>query len=311
MSARFAILCPGQGAQHAGMFALARSYPASAAWLDHTGQTNIDGCEHQEVVRFDNRHAQALIVRAGLANWLALQSLLPAAANPLLVAGYSVGEITAHAVAGHLAMDNAVALVEQRAALMQACIDPAQPQGMLALRLQGGLQVGQLAELFAQWQLPLQIAIVISQQRCLVAGWQTQIEQALPRLQQIAHCSSVSVQIASHTSLMANAQAPFEKAMQQVTWHTGACPVLAGVDACASVHEKQIQQSLSAQLSQPVRWDLCMEQLAESRLDFALELGPGNALSRMLNEYAPQIACRSIDDFRRLDGLARWVQRFF
>jgi [acyl-carrier-protein] S-malonyltransferase len=43
----------------------------------------------------------------------------------------------------------------------------------------------------------------------------------------------------------------------------------------------------------------------------ALELGPGSALARMLQARHPQIACRSVADFRSLDGIISWLGRQF
>jgi hypothetical protein len=44
-------------------------------------------------------------------------------------------------------------------------------------------------------------------------------------------------------------------------------------------------------------------------LTVALELGPGAALSRMLHARHPRIECRSVADFRSLDGIKKWLAR--
>src|SRR5262245_49494814 len=110
MRNRLLILCPGQGGQHAAMFDLPRSDVRSAAMLDGLA-LSWDG----DI--FSNQRAQSLIVAAGLAMWEALRAHCPA---PALVAGYSIGELTAYGVAGALDPSTAVALAQQRAQLMDA-----------------------------------------------------------------------------------------------------------------------------------------------------------------------------------------------
>lgn len=313
MAKRFALLCPGQGAQHPAMFDLARSHAPTAQWLTTVLASFDQGdgavkslaqilAEPQAM--YANRYAQGLIVAASLANWHALQAVLP---TPSLVAGYSIGEVSAHAVAGRLSLNNAIDLANARAIAMQACVDPAKPQSMLALHLTAGATVSSIAPLLAA--SGLFIAIVNASNRCLIAGLASDIERALPQLQTLAHCTPVAVHIASHTPLMSAAQNQFKIALQQVHWLTPTCPVLAGVDGHYVSTVSDTEASLLAQLVQTLQWDACIDQCAEAGIEYALELGPGNALSSMVRERHPQITCRSVHDFRSIDGIARWLQQ--
>jgi [acyl-carrier-protein] S-malonyltransferase len=66
---------------------------------------------------------------------------------------------------------------------------------------------------------------------------------------------------------------------------------------------------LARQLASTIDWAACMDAASEARITVALELGPGAALSRMLRERHPHIACRSVADFHTLDGIVKWVTR--
>ncbi len=66
---------------------------------------------------------------------------------------------------------------------------------------------------------------------------------------------------------------------------------------------------LARQLAQTIHWADCMDTAAEMGINVALELGPGSALSRMLSERHPAIACRSASDFRSIDGIIKWLER--
>jgi [acyl-carrier-protein] S-malonyltransferase len=286
MTGRLLLLCPGQGGQHAGMFDLARLDPGARAFLD--------GCALPATpdALFDNRMAQPAIVCATLAMWQALQARLPA---PKLVAGYSIGELAAYGVAG--ALNNTVALAEARAALMDAAAS-GQPQGIAAV---SGVDVAQVRNI-------IDVAIVTGADSCIAGGLETQLA-ALPARLPTARVARLPVGVAAHTALMAGAVAPFAQLLEGATFAPWRCPVLAGVDAVRVVRPEIAIDRLARQLASTIDWAACMDAASEAGITVALELGPGAALSRMLRERHPHIACRSVADFHTLDGIASWVTR--
>jgi [acyl-carrier-protein] S-malonyltransferase len=289
------LLCPGQGGQHAAMFDLSRADAGAAALLDACGLSSAD-----PETMFDNRVAQPAIVGATLAMWEALRRRLP---RPSLVAGYSVGELSAYGVAGALDAADAVALAATRAALMTSAVS--QPQALAAI---GGIAQTVARDLAAS--AGFQIAIVTGPDTCIAGGLETtlaQLEDAVAaaggRLQRLP------VGIASHTSLMAPAVPPFAQALAAASFREPACPVLSGIGADAVTSKARAVETLSRQLSETILWSDCMDAAAEAGVTVALELGPGAALARMLQARHPQIACRSVADFRSLDGIVAWVAR--
>jgi [acyl-carrier-protein] S-malonyltransferase len=117
----------------------------------------------------------------------------------------------------------------------------------------------------------------------------------LARLETLASQAGASykplpINIASHTSLLAAAVDPLRSLLQ--------------AHACAPALPLLAQQTANT-----IRWTDCLDAIAEARIDVALELGPGNALSRMLRERHPGIACRSMADFRSVKGIITWVEQ--
>jgi [acyl-carrier-protein] S-malonyltransferase len=296
VSARL-LLCPGQGGQHEAMFDLARSDPGAAALLDACALApSAPGA------MFDNRLAQPLIVAATVAMWEAIKRRVPA---PSLVAGYSIGELSAYAVAGALDPVDAVRLAETRARLMDAAAAATPPQALCAI---SGLPVGRARMLAAAEGF--EIAIVTGHDSCIAGG----LEAALVRLEQAVAAAGgkqqrLPVAIASHTTLMAPAVAPFAAALAAAPFRPLACPVLSGIGAEKIGAKAGAVDALSRQLSQAIVWSGCMDAAAEAGMTVALELGPGAALARMLQALHPQIACRSVADFRTIDGIVAWVER--
>jgi [acyl-carrier-protein] S-malonyltransferase len=86
-------------------------------------------------------------------------------------------------------------------------------------------------------------------------------------------------------------------------------PVLAGINAASITSKAQVVDLLSRQLAEKIHWLSCMDAAAEAGISYALELGPGNALTRMLQNRHPHINTRSVADFRTLDGISKWLSR--
>jgi [acyl-carrier-protein] S-malonyltransferase len=85
--------------------------------------------------------------------------------------------------------------------------------------------------------------------------------------------------------------------------------VLSGITAEPITRADKAIAHLSRQIAETIVWKDCMDACAEAGVTVALELGPGAALSRMLQARHPQIACRSVADFRSLDGVRNWLVR--
>lgn len=293
MSTRLLLLCSGQGGQYPGMFDLTRRYPASAALLAHPG-VSTDPAD-----MFDNAVAQPSIVAATLAMWLALRERVVA---PDLVAGYSIGELAAWAVAGALDPLEAIGLSRCRAAAMDAAARAGPEQVLAAV---SGIAVDEVAAMSS-----FEIAIVNGYDACIVGGFAqdwSALSEAVAR--HGGKLQRLPVAVASHTSLMQAAVGQFRAALEAQAFGVPVCPVLSGVRAVALRNKDEAARDLSVQLEQTIRWSDCMDAAAEAGIGVALELGPGAALARMMQARHPHIACRSVADFRTLDGVVAWVGR--
>jgi [acyl-carrier-protein] S-malonyltransferase len=305
MAGRLAILCPGQGAQHPAMFDMARSDPAASALLDAWYADPALGATLQAGLgeeRFTNRIAQPAIVAATLAMWRALQDSI---ATPALVAGYSIGELSAYGVAGALVPEDAIKLAIDRARLMDACVIDGAEQGMVAL---SGMPSGTVDALLASAGF---YPAIVTGDDALVAGGPAAQRDALASTAIAAggHATVLPVAVASHTPLLAGAVAPFAAVLAAAHWCAPAFPVLSGISAEPVFDGAKALAELPRQIAEPIRWRDCMDELGEAGITVALELGPGAALSRMLQSRNQNIACRSVTEFRSLDGIRAWVDR--
>ncbi|GAB3408437.1 acyltransferase domain-containing protein [Massilia agilis] len=296
MTTRLFILCPGQGSQGPAMFDLARADDRAAEFIARHAPA------YTEANMFDNRVAQPLIVTATLAIWEALRGRIP---QPSLAAGYSIGELATYAVAGAFKADQAVELAAARAGLMDQAAAENPDQAMLAVSAFPGQQARALAE-----QHGVAVAIVTAEDSCIVGGRRTALlELERETVARGGRCQLLPVAVASHTPLMAGAVAPFAATLQAAPFGMPLCPVLSGIDASRIEDKAQAVEHLSRQLAQTIVWDACMDAAVEAGVTVALELGPGASLSRMFRSRYPDLPCRSVSEFRSIEGIVAWIER--
>ena len=303
-----AILCSGQGHQQAGMFDLLADVPTAAPLFEAAGQL-LDGRDPRELVRDGssadltrNRTAQILCVLQAVALQAALDEALPSAR---LVAGYSVGEVSAWALAGALEPTEALRLVAERAEAMDAA--SGRHEGLLFVR---GLDEAQLAALCKS--SGVEISIVNPGDGYVVGGTEAGLtrlaEQA--RAKGAAHTSRIDVHVASHTSHLRTASTRFGEALSRSRMKA-ALPngtrLFSGVDGEPVFDLADGRRKLAMQISQTVQWAACLEACREAGADIFLETGPGDALAKMAAQVAPDSRARSAGEFRTLQGLKAWV----
>ncbi|WP_343729713.1 acyltransferase domain-containing protein [Duganella sp.] len=295
--ARLLLLCPGQGDQHPDMFTLARTSPAANALADRL----LSGANHDGDI-YANRIAQPLIVAATLSMWQAIRDFAP---SPALVAGYSIGELAAYGVAGAIMPEQALKLAGQRALLMDDCQRTTPGQALVTIT---GLPLASASTLAAAHGY--HVSIETGEDTCIAGGPAEQADQLQQAVESSgARSKRLPVAVASHTPYMQSAVAPFAAALRATTFQAQQVPVLAGVDATPVNDKARAVDTLSHQLAESIRWLSCMDAAAEAGITVALELGPGAALSHMLQNRHPQIATRSVADFRTLDGIRKWLER--
>ncbi|WP_439450543.1 malonate decarboxylase subunit epsilon [Stenotrophomonas sp. ATs4] len=296
-----ALLCPGQGAQHPAMFDRVRDVAAARPVLEAAsavlGHDVIAAAARDN--RFDNAQAQPLLCAAILAHWQGLRDALPA---PLLVAGYSIGELAAHSIAGSFDAGTCLALAVQRARLMDAA-SPADA-GMQAVL---GLDRRALQPLCDA--RGAHVAIANGHDHFIVGGRLPALHAlATAALAQGAEVKPLPVHVPAHTPLLSAAVASFADALRAAALQPPRLPLLAGIDARPVRDTAAVVHTLSAQLAQTIEWAQVMRQAFERGARVFLQLGPGNALARMVAPAYPCCEVRAVEEFQSLEGAAAWVR---
>ena len=299
----YALLFSGQANQHAGMLPWLESAPASAPVLRH--MEALIGADWRATLadpqgRAVNGFAQVVITGTALAAWAALQDA--DVSTPRVVAGYSVGELAAFAAAGVLAPASALKLAQVRARCMNEAVAGLHT-GLLAV-------TGMVASRALALCPGLECAIDLGLEQTVLAGMDEDLNAALSRLSfEGAQCTRLEVAVASHSSWMQPALAPFELALDGVTWSTALCPLALNATGGLGQQLAVLRRALLAQMAQTVQWESCMQAVAERQPHCVLEIGAGSALARQWNARYPAVPARSLDDFKDLPGAVAWLER--
>ncbi|PRF42166.1 malonate decarboxylase subunit epsilon [Burkholderia multivorans] len=303
-----AILCSGQGAQRADMFALTGVAPQADALFAHAGR--LLGDDPRVWVRDaapdalrENRAAQILCTVQALAAAALLDALWP---RRRCVAGYSVGEVASWSVAGSLDPHDALDLADARARAMDAASG-----GDERMAFVRGLSRAQLAALCDGREAA--IAIANPGDAFVIAGRQADVDAvaadaARDGAQRVA---PVCVRIASHTRRLAAAVPVFRASLAAVRVQRplAGTRLFSGIDGASVLDVDAGLDKLARQIAEPVEWAACLAACVEAGATAFLELGPGRALADMASGAYPALPARSLADFRTIDGVAQWLAR--
>lgn len=276
-----AIIAPGQGAQTPGMLAPWIEDPESKAllieWSDAIGLDLVHLGVHGDAEEIkDTAHAQPLIVAAGLLSARALN----VSGKFSFVAGHSVGEITAAALAGVITALDAMKLVRARGVEMAKAAAIA-PAGMSAV-LGGDRDV----VLAAIADAGLVAANDNGAGQIVAAGDLTALAALAP---EGARVRALAVAGAFHTSYMQPAVEPMRALASSMEVADATVGVLSNKDGAVITSGREILDRIVNQIANPVRWDLCMQTLADNGVTGAIEVAPAGTLVGLIKRAVPTI----------------------
>lgn len=298
-----ALLTPGQGSQTPGMLTSWLDLPGAADRVALWGKAaGLDllrlgtTATAEEIV--DTAVTQPLVVAAALLAFAEIpQDSLPA---DTVVAGHSVGEFAAAAAAGVISADDAVTLAAIRGAEMaKACA--LEPTGMSAVL--GGDEAEVLARLEELGLVPANRNAV---GQIVAAGKLEALEALAANPPEKARVRALPVAGAFHTAFMAPAQDAVAEAIAQIVPNEPVRTLLSNFDGQPVSSGKDAIDKLAAQVTRPVRWDLCTETIRAAGVSAVAELPPAGTLVGIAKRElkgTPNLALRTPADLPALAEL--------
>ncbi|QQS28065.1 MAG: ACP S-malonyltransferase [Sphingobacteriales bacterium] len=213
--------------------------------------------------------------------------------KPEMVAGHSLGEISALVAARSIDFGDGLRLVYQRAMAMQAACD-AQESGMAAVL---GLDDA-IIEVICK-SIDHEI-IVTANYNCpgqlVISGTKKGLELAKEKLMGAGarRVLELPVNGAFHSPLMEPARADLEKAIREVRFKAPICPVYQNTDALPTQDPEEIKEKLIAQLTAPVRWTQIVENMIADGASQFIEVGPQQVLTAMVKKIDSRLSAASL-----------------
>jgi [acyl-carrier-protein] S-malonyltransferase len=297
------LLAPGQGSQTPGMLAAWLELPGAAeslaAWSAISGLdlARLGTTATAEEIT-DTAVTQPLVVAATLLAHEELTRRGLLAGKDTVVAGHSVGEIAAYAIAGVISADDAVKLAATRGSEMaKACA--LEPTGMSAVL--GGDEAEVLARLEA---LDLVPANRNAAGQIVAAGALSALDKLAEDPPAKARVRQLATAGAFHTHYMASATDGYATAIEKVTTAEPSAKLLSNADGQPVASAADAITKLVAQLTRPVRWDLCIETMRQDNVTAIVEFPPAGTLAGIAKRELRGVPTHAVKSPADLDGLA-------
>ena len=213
--------------------------------------------------------------------------------QPEMVAGHSLGEISALTATGVLAFEDGLKLVSKRALAMQTACE-AEPSTMAAIL---GLE-NEVVEGICE---KVEGIVVAANYNCpgqlVISGTVDAINDACELLKEAGARRALVLPVggAFHSPLMEPARAELAKAIEATTFNTPICPVYQNVTASAVTDPNEIKENLVAQLTAPVRWTQTMHQMIADGVSGFTEVGPGKVLQGLVKKVDRKMPTESAE----------------
>ncbi len=298
-----AFVFPGQGAQFVGMGKdLYEKHPVAKQFFEKAN--DILGFRITDIMfdGTDEELKQTKVTQPAMFLHSVISALcLGSGFQPAMVAGHSLGELSALTAARCLSFEDGLKLVAARAIAMQKACEM-KPGTMAAIIAMPDEKV---EEICAQVQQETGKVVVPANYNCpgqlVISGEVEAIDAACRSLKEAGAKRALVLPVsgAFHSPLMLPAQQELEAAISQTEFRTPICPVYQNVDALPHTDPEEIKANLIAQLTASVKWTAEVNNMVKDGACSFTECGPGKTLQGMIAKICkgnPDITVRGAAD---------------
>jgi [acyl-carrier-protein] S-malonyltransferase len=306
-----AFLFPGQGAQVVGMGAdIAEAFPVAAEIFNKANET----------VGFDLRKicfegpteklnsttiSQPAIftVSAAILEVLRTESATSSILADI-TAGLSLGEYTALYAAGLISFEDALTLVKKRGEAMQAAAD-ATDGGMVSIIGLDEEKVGQLCAEASEGELLSAVNFNCPGQ-IVVSGSKSACGRAEKLAEKYGAIKAIKLEVAGafHTEMMSSAADALGEALADCEIsEPSQIKTIANINAEYYESSEEIKNGLVKQLTCPILWQKCMEQLLADGVEKFYEIGPGRVLTGLMKRINRKIKVTNLSNLQAIQEL--------
>jgi [acyl-carrier-protein] S-malonyltransferase len=301
MTTKIAFLFPGQGSQAVGMgrelaerFAVAAQTfaEADAALGFPLSRLCFEGPE-EDLRLTENTQPAIMTVSVAAARVLAEHGVAHA-----LAAGHSLGEWSAHVVAGTFSFADAVRAVKARGRAMQQAVPAGHGAMAAVLALDSSLVSDACAEAAIETGLTIQAANLNSPSQTVISGTTAAVEKAAALCKAKGARRTVMLPVSApfHCALMQPAQEEVARVLATIEMHDPRIPVAANVTGGLVTTADAARDALIRQVTGAVRWVDCAQSLKAAGANLFIEVGPGKVLCGLLKQIDPALRSLNVED---------------
>ncbi|TSE24399.1 ACP S-malonyltransferase [Tepidimonas aquatica] len=301
----FAFVFPGQGSQSVGMLDGWGGHPVVRATLEEASDAlgeDIGRLIHEgpkEALALTT-NTQPVMLVAGVAAWRVWQA--EGGADPIAVAGHSLGEYSALVAAGALSLTDAAPLVRFRAQAMQQAV----PVGAGAMAAILGLDAEAVRAGCAEAQASFapdsgEVVEAVNfndPAQTVIAGSKAAVAKACEVLKARGAKRALPLPVSApfHSSLMRPAAEALRERLATVPLQAPRIPVVNNIDVAVETDPARIRDALVRQAAGPVRWVECVQALRARGAQAIVECGPGKVLLGLTKRIDPQAQAAALYD---------------
>ncbi|MGI6573667.1 MAG: ACP S-malonyltransferase [Fermentimonas sp.] len=279
-----AYLFPGQGAQYVSMGQeLYETSSIAKEWFEKANDLLGFRITEEMFEGTDESLKQTKVTQPAIfLHSVILAKSLGEAFKPDMVAGHSLGELSAITAAGGLSFEDGLRLVRTRALAMQKACE-VRPSTMAAIL---GMEDKKVEEICAL----IQDVVVPANYNCpgqvVISGTYSGVDSACEQLIDAGARRAIPLNVsgAFHSPLMESARVELKRVIEELEFHTPVCPVYQNVSTLGETDPETIKKNLVAQLTSPVKWTQSIQRMIADGATEFIELGPGKVLRGLVSK---------------------------